>query len=155
MTVEEEDLALYGDDDEKVPGVKPQPTGITASANGLSNVGKSSQWLCLTFADGRFEVSLTPSFHAATRNHSDLRADLSVPQIRSPVTKELVFSARSLTSLPAVLEGERDLTPDEGLSSPDPAARVTIEQMLLAPIGRHAPVPHLLVRRLCPVRILS
>lgn len=56
MTEEEEDLALYGDDEEpnKVDDVKFEKG--KASFEDILDSGRGRQWLWLRFADGRFEV---------------------------------------------------------------------------------------------------
>lgn len=56
MTEEEEDQALYGDDEElnKVDDVKVQSG--KASFEDILDPGRGRQWLWLRFADGRFEV---------------------------------------------------------------------------------------------------
>lgn len=56
MTIEEEDRALYGDEEVKV--IEEPLATPYAPADGQSKE-RGSQWLCLIFADGRFEVGLT------------------------------------------------------------------------------------------------
>lgn len=65
LTVEEEDLALYGDDDE-VTDIKEPSAMSSASASAPSSGKGSSQWICLAFADGRFEVSWTQPLRVHT-----------------------------------------------------------------------------------------
>jgi len=158
----EDESDLYGPSDVPAKVEEPEMTvvdGVTSSVESMMDAGKGTQWLCLGFGSGLFEVSCSsPSLSFAWLSAGGLRADAvlfcsSISQIRSLPNLALMFSVDSLGRFPTVLSDETEEV--ETIDEDAPTTSLPLQQLVIAPIGVHSPRPHLFVRSLSLVPFFS
>ena len=161
----EDESDLYGPSDVPAKVEEPEMTvdGVTSSVESMMDAGKGTQWLCLSFASGLFEVclflrSLSSLFLFLLRSSaaaSKLTSLFwsSISQIRSLPNLALMFSVDSLGRFPTVLSDETEEV--ETIDEDAPTTSPSLHQLIIAPVGVHSPRPHLFVRLKIPLAPLS